>query len=294
MPASALALVLAAALLHALWNLAAKRWGGGPHFVLTCALGVVLVWLPAALRVGVQDMPHWTPTVWVLVTASAVVHLLYFNCLVAGYRASDLTVVYPVARGSGPLLSALGAVLLLDERLGLHGALGLAGVVGGILLITLGPKLLGRGLPHDAVAERRRRHGIYWGAATGALISGYTVIDGYAVKALAVSPLLLDWFGNVLRAVMQLPISLRQRHSFWPEVRQSWRGILAVAVLGPAAYILVLLAVREAPLSRVAPAREVSMLFAALLGGQLLGESERGWRLAGAGLIALGVIALAV
>lgn len=229
-----------------------------------------------------------------LVTASAVVHRLYFNCLVAGYRASDLTVVYPVARGSGPLLSAVGALLFLDERLGLHGALGLAGVVGGILLITLGPKLLGRGLPHDAVAERRRRHGIYWGAATGALISGYTVIDGYAVKALAVSPLLLDWFGNVLRAVMQLPISLRQRHSFWPEVRQSWRGILAVAVLGPAAYILVLLAVREAPLSRVAPAREVSMLFAALLGGQLLGESERGWRLAGAGLIALGVIALAL
>lgn len=294
MPAHALALVLTAALLHALWNLAAKKWGGGPHFVLTCAVGVVLVWMPAALWVGWGEVPHWSLAIWGLVVASAVVHLLYFNCLVAGYRNSDLTVVYPVARGSGPLLSALAATVVLGETLGLHGALGLAGVVGGILLITMGPRLIGRGVPHDAESERRRRHGIYWGAATGALIAGYTVIDSYAVKVLAVSPLLLDWFGNVLRVVMQLPVTLRQTHSFWPEVRRSWRGILAVSVLGPAAYILVLLAVKEAPLSRVAPAREVSMLLAALLGGQLLGEGEKGWRIAGAALIGVGVVALAL
>lgn len=294
MPLHALALVLTAALLHALWNLAAKKWGGGPHFVMSCAIGVVIVWLPAAAWLGVDEVPRWTPTVWGLVVASAVVHLLYFNCLVAGYRASDLTVVYPVARGSGPLLSAIAAVVLLGESLGVHGTLGLAGVVGGILLITMGPRLVGRGLSHDAQADRRRRHGIWWGAATGALIAGYTVIDGYSVKVLAVSPLLLDWVGNLLRMVMQLPVSLRQRHTFWPEVRQSWRGVLAVATLGPAAYILVLLAVKEAPLSRVAPAREVSMLIAALLGGQLLGEAERGWRLAGAALIGAGVIALAI
>ena len=91
-----------------------------------------------------------------------------------------------------------------------------------------------------------------------------------------------------------MPVTLRQTHTFWPEVQRSWRGIAAVAVLGPAAYVLVLLAVKEAPLSRVAPAREVSMLIAALLGGQLLGEGERGWRLAGAALIGAGVVALAL
>jgi drug/metabolite transporter (DMT)-like permease len=294
MPASALALVLAAALLHAVWNLAAKRWGGGPHFVLSCALGVTLLWLPAVLWVGLAELPHWSALVWCFVAASAVVHLAYFNCLIAGYRASDLTVVYPVARGSGPLISAMAAVLLLDETLGLAGALGLGGVVGGILLITMGPRLIGRGLAHDAEAARRRRHGLAWGAATGALIAGYTVLDGYAVKVLAVSPLLLDYFGNVLRLPLQLPMALRQRSSFWPELRRSWRGVLAVAGLGPLAYILVLMAMREAPLSRVAPAREVSMLFAALLGGQLLGEGERGWRLAGAALIAAGVVGLAL
>lgn len=294
MPASALALVLTAALLHALWNLAAKKWGGGPHFVFACAAGVVLFWLPAVLWIGLGQLPQWSATAWGFVLASAVVHLLYFNCLIAGYKASDLTVVYPVARGSGPLLSAIAAVLLLGEHLGLHGTLGLAGVVGGILVITLGPALIGRGLSADPDAARRRRLGIAWGVATGALIAGYTVIDGYAVKVLAVSPLLLDYCGNVLRVPLQLPMVLRHRHSFRAEMRRTWKGVLAVATISPLAYVLVLLAVRDAPLSRVAPAREMSMLFAALLGGQLLGEGERGWRLAGAALIGAGVIALAI
>lgn len=294
MPASALALVLTAALLHALWNLAAKRWGGGPHFVLTCSLGVTVLWLPAVLWVGFAEIPTWSLTAWGFVVASAVVHLGYFNCLMAGYRAADLTVVYPVARGSGPLLSALAAVLLLGEDLGVQGTLGLVGVVGGILLITMGPRLIGRGVSHDPFTTQRRRAGLWWGAATGALIAGYTVLDGYAVKVMLVSPLMMDYFGNVLRVPLQLPVALRQPHTFWPELKRSWRGVLAVAGLGPLAYILVLMAMREAPLSRVAPAREVSMLFAALLGGQLLGEGEKGWRIAGAALIGAGVIGLAL
>lgn len=161
MPASALALVLTAALLHALWNLAAKKWGGGPHFVFACAVGVVLFWLPAVLWIGLDELPRWSALAWSFVVASAVVHLLYFNCLIAGYRASDLTVVYPVARGTGPLLSATAAVLLLDEHLGASGMLGLAGVVGGILLITMGPRLLGRGVDPEITATLRRRHGVY-------------------------------------------------------------------------------------------------------------------------------------
>ena len=293
MPASALALVLTAALLHALWNLAAKKWGGGPHFVFACSVGVVVLWLPAVLWIGLDALPTWSPLAWGFVVASAAVHLLYFNCLIAGYKASDLTVVYPVARGSGPLLSATAAVLLLGEHLGAIGVLGLMGVVGGILLITMGPRLLGRGVDPEVTAAIRRRKGVYWGLATGALIAGYTVLDGYAVKVLAVSPLLLDYCGNVLRVPMQLPVVLRHRHSLHAELRRTWKGVLVVAAISPLAYVLVLLTVRDAPLSRVAPAREVSMLFAALLGGQLLGEKEKGWRMAGAALIGAGVIALA-
>ena len=74
MPASALALVLTAALLHALWNLAAKKWGGGPHFVFACAVGVVLFWLPAVLWIGLDALPQWSPLAWGFVVDPATLH----------------------------------------------------------------------------------------------------------------------------------------------------------------------------------------------------------------------------
>jgi drug/metabolite transporter (DMT)-like permease len=169
MPATALALVLCAALLHALWNLAAKKAGGNHHFVLASALAVSLLWAPLALALGWQELGQWPPAAWAAALASAIVHLLYFNALLAGYRASDLSVVYPVARGSAPAVSALVAVLLLDERLGVTGTLGLGAVVCGIVLIAAGPALWRRG--DDAQARTRRRLGLAWGALTGLLIA---------------------------------------------------------------------------------------------------------------------------
>lgn len=295
MPASALALVVAAALIHALWNFAAKKAQGNHHFACMTALGVSLLWLPAVFVVGLDELPGWGWQAWIATAASAVVHLAYFNALLAGYRAADMTVVYPVARGSGPLLSSLVAVLLLGEHLGLGGALGLAGVVGGILLMAAEPAFFAKDAASaDPERQRRRKLGIAWGALTGATIAAYSVIDGYAVKVLALSPILYDYFCNLLRVPVSLPAVLRDRAAFQPALRRQWKHALVVAIGSPAAYILVLYAMKLAPLSRVAPARELSMLFAALIGGQLLGEGERGWRIAGAALIALGVAALAV
>lgn len=291
MPLSALALVLCAALLHAIWNLGAKKAGGNHHFVFASAAGVSLLWAPLALWIGWDQIPAWSTAAWLAAVASAVLHLLYFNALLAGYRASDLNVVYPVARGSGPALSATAAVVLLGEHLGVAGTLGLAGVVGGILLIAAGPGLWKH---RDGEAAARRRSGILWGALTGAMIASYTVVDGYAVKVLLMSPIVLDWICNVLRVPFMVPAVWRDRANFMPALRRQWPYVLLVAILGPLAYVLVLYAMQLAPLSRVAPARELSMLVAALLGGQLLNEGEKGWRLAGAALIAAGVIALAL
>ena len=291
MSGTALALVLAAALLHAIWNLGAKKADGNHHFVLASALGVTLLWAPLALYLGWDELPRWPLTAWLAVLLSAVLHLLYFNALLAGYRASDLSIVYPVARGSGPALSAIAAVLIFGERLGLTGTLGMLSVVGGIVLIAAGPGLWRRG---DQQSTRRRRLGLAWGALTGALISAYTVVDAYAVKVLLLSPLLLDWLCNVLRVPFALPQVLRDASGFMPALRRQWPYVLLMALCSPLAYILVLYAMQMAPLSRVAPMRELSMLVAALLGGQLLKEDERHWRLLGAGCIAGGVIALAL
>jgi drug/metabolite transporter (DMT)-like permease len=288
----ALALVVAAALLHATWNLAAKKAGGDHHFALVAAVLTSVLWAPLALWFGWREVPLWSAAAWFAVAASALIHVLYFQALLKGYRVADLTVVYPVARGSGPLLSAAAAVLLLGETLSAVGALGVVAVCGGVFLIAGGPALLRQG--HDPAARERVRAGIRWGALTGALIAGYTVVDAYTVKVLLVSPLMLDWVGNVLRLPFLAPLAVRDLAGFRTAWRTTWKHALVVAVLGPLAYIMVLYAMTMAPLSHVAPAREMSMLFAALIGGRLLGEGDRGLRIVGAACIAAGVMALAV
>jgi drug/metabolite transporter (DMT)-like permease len=144
----------------------------------------------------------------------------------------------------------------------------------------------------DPALRSRVRAGVLWGAMTGALIAGYTVIDGYAVKVMLVSPILIDYFGNLLRIPFMLPGCWRDRAGWTAAWRSQWRYALVMATLSPLAYVLVLYAVRLAPLSHVAPAREVSMLFAALLGGRLLGESDPGWRLVGAVCLAGSIVLL--
>ena len=291
MPLFALALVLAAALLHALWNIVAKRAGGDHRFALISAVQLSVIWAPLGLWVAWGVLPLWSWREWAAVLASALVHVLYFTTLLRGYRLADLTVVYPIARGTGPLLSAGGALLLLGERATALGGAGVAMVVGGVFLIAGGPGLWAQA--HDAAHRARVRTGVAYGALTGALIAGYTLIDGYAVTVLAISPILVDWLGNVLRVPFLLPGALRDPAALRAAWRTQWQHALVVAVFGPVAYVLVLYAMTLAPVSHVAPARELSMLFAALIGGRLLGERDRGWRLAGACCIAAGVMALA-
>ncbi len=292
MPATAIALVLAAALLHSLWNIAAKRAGGDDRFALFSAVLLTFIWAPVGIWAAWGVVPYWGWREWAALLASAVVHVVYFQTLLRGYRLADLTVVYPVARGSGPLVSAMGAVLLLGETLSAMGVAGVLAVTLGVFFIAGGPGLWARA--HDPAQRARLRAGVGWGAATGALIAAYTLIDGYAVKVLLISPLLVDYMGNLLRLPFLLPAALREPARLRTLWTAQWRHALVVAVLGPAAYVLVLYAVQLAPLSRVAPAREVSMLFAALIGGRLLGEGDRAMRVMGALCIAAGVVGLAL
>lgn len=291
MDSVALLLVLGAALAHAVWNVAAKSAGGDARFALLTALLVCVLWSPVALWFGWGVVDDWSLAAWALVAASAALHVVYFLTLLAGYRAADLTVVYPVARGTAPLLSALVAILFLGEALSTWGALGLATVVLGVFLIAGGPALLRATL---APVERARvLLGVGWGAATGVLIAGYTVIDGVAVKLLLLSPILVDYFGNLLRLPLLAPLVWRQRASLPALWRRQWKPALIIATLGPIGYTLALFAMQRAPISVVAPARELSMLFAAVLGGTLLRERDLPARLAGAALIAAGVGLLA-
>jgi len=266
MSAAALALVFAAALMHALWNVVAKRTGGDARFALIAAILLLVVWSPLGVWAGWRAVGRWGFVEWAVLLASAIVHVVYFTTLLRGYRLADLTVVYPLARGTGPLLATLGAILWLGERLSAVAAVGVVGVVIGVFFIAGGPGLWAKA--HDPQQRSRVRAGIVWGALTGACIAGYTLIDGYAVKVLLISPILVDYVGNLFRVPFLLPAALRDRGGFVDVWRAQWRSALVVAVLGPLGYVLVLYAMQLAPLSHVAPAREVSMLFAALIGGR--------------------------
>lgn len=292
MPLQALALVLVAGLIHASWNIAAKKAGGDARFAFFTGMVMMVVWAPLGFWLAWQQVPAWGLTEWCFIMLTAVLHLLYFIVLLRGYRKADLTVVYPLARGSGPLLAALAAVLFLGEQISALGVLGIAGVVFGVFLVAGGPALFRAA--HDPAKARQIRKGMLYGLLTGAFIASYTVVDGYAVKVLLMSPILVDYLGNLFRLPLLLPMVLRDRAQTVLLWRQQWKYALLVGIISPVSYVMVLYAIRLAPLSHVAPAREVSMLFAALLGGRLLGEGDRLLRFAGATCIGGGVVALAL
>lgn len=289
MTPAALAIILLAAFIHALWNLAAKRArSSGVAFVWSCATLSALLWAIPALWFQGDRLTSLSPLVWLLAASSALLHVIYFIALRRAYGLADLSVVYPVARGAGPFLTALVAVLLLDEPFGILAALGLSLIVAGGVTIGGGLQAIIAGRQSAAV-----RAGLAWGALTGCLIAAYTINDGFAVRYQGAPALLFDWLAICLRVLMLTPFAISQRATVVEALRTDWRPILTVALLSPAAYILVLYAMTLAPVSLVAPAREVSMLFAALLGATLLREGHIRRRLGGALLIASGVGALA-
>ena len=288
MSAAALAMVLVAAVIHATWNLLLKR--AQSDAVCTAwvvAAGGALMLTPLTLAFHADALVELNALQWSVALVSGAIHVVYFLVLQAGYRAGDLSVVYPVARGVGPMLSALSAIVLLDETATAGSIAGLCLIVAGTFTIAGGASIVrGNWSP-------RTRAGLAWGALTGTFIAAYTITDGWAVKSLGVAPLLFYWLSDSSRAVMLAPWAMRRRALMREMLARAWRPVLAVAALSPISYILVLEAMRLAPISHVAPAREVSMLIAAFLGARVLSEGDLWRRLTGAALIAAGVASLA-
>ena len=292
MPAMALVLVILAGLIHAVWNIAAKKADGDVRFAFFIALFTVLVWAPAGVYLGWQQLAAWGSAEWVCVVASGLIHVAYFVVLLRGYRKSDLTVVYPLARGSGPLISSLAAMLLFGEQISALGFAGIAAVVFGVFLIAGGPGIWRKVRTGE---QRERMHkGMQYGVLTGLTIASYTLIDGYAVKALGMSPVLMFYIACCVQSMLLVVPALQDMGVAKLHWQGQWKYALLVGAVSPVSYVMVLYALQIAPLSHVAPAREVSMLFAALLGGHLLGEGDRLARLSGAACMGLGVVALAL
>lgn len=281
MSTTALALVVTAAAAHAAWNVQAKRAGGGVVFVALALVVSAIAYVPV-LGVSVGSGAEVDAKVIGLGAVGALLHGVYFVILQRAYRIGDLSLVYPLARGTGPLLAGLAGVLALGERPSLVGALGAATVTASILALAATAKGTNASAP-----------GMGWALFTGALIACYTLWDANAVRHAGASPFAYYAVVCIGEAALFVPVLLRRAS----EARATWararRQVLAVAALSPLAYTLVLLALQLAPVVYVAPGRELSIVFGIVAGRVLLGEDVRPGRIVAAGGIVLGIIALA-
>jgi drug/metabolite transporter (DMT)-like permease len=281
----AIALVLAAALIHASWNYLLKKSGGGVGFVWVFAALSSLIYAPIAVGIVVIQNFQFGAEALAYLLASAILHTAYYLLLDRGYRYGDLSVVYPLARATGPFLTVLVAIAALGERPGAVALCGAALIVGGAFFLAASPAKL-----REAGAAR----GIAFALLTGCMIASYTVVDKQAVSAALIPPVLQDWGANLGRVIVMAPLAMRRRE----EVRAAWirqrKAVILVALLCPLSYILVLTAMVFTPVSYVAPAREISILFAALMGAHWLQEGDVPRRVAAAVAMALGVVALAL
>jgi drug/metabolite transporter (DMT)-like permease len=281
----ALSLILAAAVIHASWNYFLKRSGGGTVFVWLFAGLSALIYAPLAALVMWWQKPVFGWAHLGLMFASAVLHTAYYLLLDRGYRSGDLSIVYPIARGSGPLITVLCAVLFLHEQ---PSALAVAGALligGGAVALTGDPRKL---------RESGNLHAVGFALLTGCMIASYTLVDKVAVWAFLVPPLVQDWAANLGRVALMTPMALKRKSEIRPTWQRAKKEIVLVAVLCPLSYILVLTAMVFTPVSYVAPAREVSILVAALMGSHLLAEGDARRRLAAAGAMVAGIVCLAL
>ena len=298
---ASLLLLIAAAVLHAIANALMKHARDKLAFVWWMLGAYCILGLPLIL-----PLSHVQWQGWVFVVVSGLLEAVYFLTLTRAYSHGDLSVVYPIARGSAPLFIMLWAYLFLTERPTAVGLAGILIIVTGLYLINLSTwsdwkrPLLGFKSP-----------AVRWAFVTGLLISAYSAVDKKGVTYvppflylyllllvcwIAITP---QWFSGERRAAILQEIGLQKvaggeiEESGW-RFRSRVAYVVAAALFGTTAYMLVLAAMRHTPVSYVGPVREVSVVFGAWIGVRFMGEKSGSFRLIASCLVALGIILIAL
>jgi len=284
----AIILVLSAAFVHAFWNLLAKRAGGGVVFIWLFASLSSVIYAPISIYILWISRPQIGFIGLAFIFISALIHLLYFFVLQRGYSKGDLSLVYPLARGTGPMLSACAAIVIFGERPGLLAIIGATLVIFSVFYLSGGTQIFKNN--KDTTAGWAIRYGF----VCGLIIATYTLWDKQAVATLMVPPVILDWASSITRMLVLGPYAIKR----WDEVKHQWRInrklAIGVAVFNPLSYILVLTALVFTPVSYVAPAREISILFGTLMGTHILSEGHSTRRIVSTCIMILGVIGLSL
>ncbi len=279
------ALIAGAALAHATWNITIKRAGtSGSGFLWATFVVGAVAFAPfgiASLIESATDLSRWLP----LAAVSGALQVGYFFLLQRAYRSADVSIVYPLARGTGPLLSVILAIVLLGERPGPIVLAGAALVVAGVVVI---------GFAGDRGATAPKSHGVLFGLLIGVVIAIYTLWDAAAVTIGEMPPVGLYWGSVVFQLLLVAAPAIRGWSATRTVARDHWAAVLIVGILAPLAYILILTAIQLAPVSVVAPAREVSVVFVAFASWVILREARPVQRLIGATIVLAGVALLAL
>ena len=277
MSAGILLLVLAAAFIHAAWNAVVK--GAGDRRITfglvmighTFPAFLVLPFLPVIFP-GTEALPY--------LALSIIVHWAYYYLLVSAYRFGDLSLVYPIARGTAPLLVAFGSLVFIGENLSLSGWIGLMLISCGIL-----------GLSTTGLRQDKPMMGVGLALATALTISTYSVVDGIGVRLADEALAYIAWLfilEGAAVAVIILPCLDRARQLTRKQVMIGLGG----GVLAGMAYGMVLVAKTMAPIGMVSALRETSVVFAALIGMLIFGEGPVKPRLIAAVLVSTGIITM--
>lgn len=274
------------ALVHASWNLLAKRSLDKQAF-LWLASNVSLVAILVPFLLTFRPVP---PESWPFIFLSGVLEAIYFLLLGSAYQRGDLSLVYPLARGSAPLYVVLFAAIFLNEQVHWNGLLGIALVVAGIYTLHL-KTFDTRGLlgPFLSLKERPSQIALL----TGLTIGSYSVVDKVGVGI--AGPMSYIFLVFLVCAIVLLPyMLLAKSQAIKREWQQQKRSILAVGVMSLFGFLLVLFALTTSQVSYVAPVREVSVVFGAILGTLVLREPFARTKIIGSALMFLGILSISL
>jgi len=281
MTPTTLALLICAAVFHSIAHVVLKGGTNKLAFTWWQMLAIIVFYSPVLLTAK-GDWPLW---VWLVIMVSALAEAAYFYATSRAYTLGDLSVTYPLARGSAPLFIALWAILFLGERPSAMGYLGIITIAVGLFLVNL-PSWRDITRPLRGLTQPASR----WALAAGLCIGVYSTLDKVGVKF--ISPLLYIY---IILCVTWLALTPLQRtNTLVVEWRANkWRTMWSgVSVVG--AYTLVLIAMQRSPVSYVGSVREMSVVLTAWIGARFLGEGKAGLRVTASALVAVGIIMIAM
>jgi len=277
----AFTLVLLSGALHSVWNLFTKRSGSKDAFLWHSQWVSIIVFLP--LIYSDARKIEWGAMAILLIGLSMILHAVYTILLAKAYTVGDLSQVYPIMRGTSPLIVPIVGILLLGESLSLLGWLGILIIIGGIVTLSRSSRSNSK-IPTNKSA-------VLYAFAIGVCIASYIVVDKLALTYVPLFALnAATNVGNLIALTY-----FAQRSGQW---REEWRvnrlAIVFVGVIAPGGYLLFLQALSMADVAALAPMREIGTAFGAMLGVWLLKESNGSVRIPAAILITIGVIIIGI